>query len=53
MVVYAMEKGVNYCDTARGHHDGNSEFAIDHMTLRLPALINNNRFGLSQNVSVI
>ncbi len=25
MVDYAMEKGINYYDTAWGYHDGNSE----------------------------
>ena len=28
MVDYAMEKGVNYFDTAWGYHDGNSEIAM-------------------------
>ena len=28
MVAYAMEKGVNYYDTAWGYHGGNSELAM-------------------------
>ncbi len=36
MVAYAMEKGINYYDTAWGYHDGNSEIAIGEVLKSYP-----------------
>ena len=36
MVAYAMEKGINYYDTAWGYHDGQSEIAIGKVLAEYP-----------------
>lgn len=36
MVAYAMEKGVNYYDTAWGYHNGNSELVIGEILKEYP-----------------
>lgn len=36
MVAYAMEKGINYYDTAWGYHDGNSETAMGEVLIEYP-----------------
>ncbi len=36
MVAYAMEKGINYYDTAWGYHDGQSEIAIGKVLADYP-----------------
>lgn len=36
MVAYAMEKGINYYDTAWGYHSGNSELAIGEALHKYP-----------------
>ncbi len=36
MVAYAMEKGVNYYDTAWGYHDGNSELVMGEILEKYP-----------------
>lgn len=36
MVAYAMEKGINYYDTAWGYHDGNSEIVMGKVLHQYP-----------------
>lgn len=36
MVAYAMEKGINYYDTAWGYHDGQSELAMGKVLSKYP-----------------
>ncbi len=36
MIVYAMEHGINYYDTAWGYHDGNSELLVGKALSRFP-----------------
>ncbi len=36
MVAYAMEKGINYYDTAWGYHSGNSELAMGELLSEYP-----------------
>lgn len=36
MVAYAMEKGINYYDTAWGYHGGNSELAMGKALSKYP-----------------
>lgn len=36
MVAYAMEKGINYYDTAWGYHNGNSETVIGKALQKYP-----------------
>ncbi len=36
MVAYAMEKGINYYDTAWGYHDGQSEVVMGKVLSRYP-----------------
>lgn len=36
MVAYAMEKGINYYDTAWGYHDGNSELVMGRLLNQYP-----------------
>lgn len=36
MIAYAMEKGINYYDTAWGYHGGNSEIAIGELLCTYP-----------------
>lgn len=36
MVAYAMEKGINYYDTAWGYHNGNSEIVMGKILSQYP-----------------
>ena len=36
MIAYAMEKGINYYDTAWGYHDGNSESVLGKLLSKYP-----------------